>query len=185
MRGLVYDLFTVTDAPMDLQYQLRERFKEKNVFLEVIDALSSIDKPTTEQDNKRAQHKAEGYLIEDSKLWQLGGATPARDVSCWECVTKAEATELARVEHEKTHMRRDLIKIQLLDCIYSLLLDASIVKAITSCGHCKNFGRTFLHSLLMPITRRHPFELLTGDYLSMPAGKGRFLKIGLYIDVFS
>ena len=44
-RVLVYDLFTVTDAPMDLQYQLRERFKEKNVFLEVIDALSSIDKP--------------------------------------------------------------------------------------------------------------------------------------------
>ena len=77
-RGLIYDLFNVTDAPMDLQYQLHERFKEKNVFLEVIDALSSIDKPTTEQDNKWAQHKAEGYLIEDGKLWQLGGATPAR-----------------------------------------------------------------------------------------------------------
>ena len=184
-RGLVYDLFTVAGAPTDLQRQLRERFKDENVFIEVIDALSSIDKPTTEQDRKRAQHKAEGYLIEDGKLWRLGGATPARAVSRRECVTKAEATELARVEHKKTHMRRDLIKIQLLDHIYSPLLDASIVKAITSCGRCKNFGGTFLHSLLMPITRRHPFELLAGDYLSMPAGKGGFSKIGLYIDVFS
>ena len=35
----------------------------------------------------------------------------------------------------------------------------------------------------MPITRRHPFELLTGEYLSMPVGKGRFSKIGLYIGV--
>jgi hypothetical protein len=59
------------------------------------------------------------------------------------------------------------------------------MKAITSCDHCKNFGGTFLHSLLMPITRRHPFELLTGDYLSMQVGKGGFSKIGLYIDVFS
>jgi hypothetical protein len=98
---------------------------------------------------------------------------------------KAEATELARLEHEKTHMRRDLIKIQLLDCIYSPILDASIVKAITNCGRCKNFGGTFLHSLLRPITRRCPFELFAGDYLSMPVGKGGFSKIGLYIDVFT
>ena len=77
-RGLVYDLFTVTGAPMGLQRQLRERFKDENVFIEVINALSNIDKPTMEQDHKQAQHKTEGYLIEDGKLWQLGGATPAR-----------------------------------------------------------------------------------------------------------
>jgi hypothetical protein len=69
-------------------------------------------------------------------------------------VTKAEAIELARVEHEKTHMGRDLIKIQLLDWICSPLLDASILKAIISCGHCKNFGSMHLHALLAPITRR-------------------------------
>ena len=48
-RGLVYDLFTVTGAPTDLQHQLCEWFKDKNVFIEVIDSLSNIDKPTIEQ----------------------------------------------------------------------------------------------------------------------------------------
>ena len=184
-RGLAYDLFTVATAPTELHCRLRERFKNENIFLEVIDALLGIDDFSTAQDRKRAQHKAEGYLIDDGKLWRLGGVTPARAVSRRECVTKAEAIELAKVEHEKTHMRRDLIKIQLLDRIYSPLLDASIVKAITSCGRCKNFGGTHLHALLAPITRRRPFELLVGDYLSMQVGKGGFSKIGLYADAFT
>ena len=36
-----------------------------------------------------------------------------------------------------------------------------------------------------PITRRHPFELLVGDYLSMPNGKGGYHTIGLYLDTYS
>ena len=51
-------------------------------------------------------------------------------------------------------------------------LDESIMKAITNCARCKNFGRTHLHALLQPITCRHHFELLVGNYLSMPPGKG-------------
>ena len=33
--------------------------------------------------------------------------------------------------------------------------------------------------------RRHPFELLVGDYLSMPTGKGGFHTLGLFLDMFS
>src|ERR1700692_3646464 len=70
-RGLAYDLFTVAGAPTELHCQLRERFKNENIFIEVIDALLGIDDFSTVQDHKRAQHKAEGYLIEDGKLWRL------------------------------------------------------------------------------------------------------------------
>lgn len=42
-----------------------------------------------------------------------------------------------------------------------------------------------LHSLLDPITRRHPFELLVGDYLLLPAEKGGYHTVGLYLDTFS
>ena len=42
-----------------------------------------------------------------------------------------------------------------------------------------------MHSLLNPITRRHPFKLLVGDYLSMPTGKGGYHTIGLYLDTYS
>jgi hypothetical protein len=82
-------------------------------------------------------------------------------------------------------MGRDLIRTQLLDRIYSPMLNASITSAIRSCGRCKNFGSMHIHALLAPITRRRPFELLVGDYLSMPVGKGGFWKIGLFADVYS
>jgi hypothetical protein len=184
-RGLTYDLFMVMTTPTEPQRQLRKCFKDENIFIEVIDALFGIENFSLERDRKQAQHKVEGYMIEDSKLWRLGGVTPARAISHRECVTKVETTKLTRVEHEKTHMQRDLIKTQLLNHIYSPLLDASIVKTITSCSCCKNFGSTFLHSLLRPIIRRFPFQLLADDYLSLQLGKGGFSKIGLYIDVFS
>ena len=64
-------------------------------------------------------------------------------------------------------------------------MDQSITKAILDCGKCKAFGTTHLHSLLEPITRRHPFELMVADTLSMPKGKGRFTKLGLWMDVYS
>src|SRR5271168_3456470 len=125
-------------------------------------------------------------MIEDGKLWFIGGGTRTRAVARQECVTKEEAMELARTKHKKGgHFHRDLIKIALLDRIHSPGLDESIVKAISDCARCKNFGGTHLHALLQPITRRHPFELLVGDYLSMPPGKGGYHTIGLYLDTFT
>jgi len=94
--------------------------------------------------------------------------------------------ELARVEHEQEgHWHRDAMKMALLDRYHSPKLDESIIKAIMDCACCKNFGGTHLHSLLQPITRRHPFELLVGNYLSLPVGKGGYHTIGLYLDTCS
>ena len=64
-------------------------------------------------------------------------------------------------------------------------MDTSILSGISQCSRCKNFGGTHLHALLDPITRRHPFELLVGDYLSMPNGKGGYHTVGLYLDTYS
>jgi transposase InsO family protein len=135
---------------------------------------------------KRARHRASEYMIEDGKLWRVAGGHSTRARSRVECVTREEATELARLEHKSNgHWQRDSVKKSLLDRIWSPGLDASIVKGIVNCGVCKNFGGTHLHSLLDPITRRHPFELLVGDYLSLPAGKGGYHTVGLYLDTFS
>lgn len=72
-RGLTYDLFTITDTPTGPQCQLHEHFKDENVFIEVIDGLFGIENFSLEQDHTQAKHKAEGYMIEDGKLWRLGG----------------------------------------------------------------------------------------------------------------
>ena len=75
----------------------------------------------------------EGHFIEDNKLWKLSDTTPTLAVSHRECVMKQEATQLTQEEHTKIHLHQDLIKIQLLDQIYILLLDFSICKAIMEC----------------------------------------------------
>lgn len=119
--------------------------------------------------SQRNQYSGKWWkLIEDGKLWRLRGGTAVRARSRVECVTKAEAKELAIKQHsEGGHWGCDAIKITLTDRIYSPKLDASI-----------------LHSLLEPITRRHPFELLVGDYLTLPKAKG-FHTLGVYLDTFS
>jgi transposase InsO family protein len=73
----------------------------------------------------------------------------------------------------------------LLDKIHSPKLDESTVMAITNCTKCKNFGGANLNALLNPITRRHPFELLVGDYIALPMGKGGYHVVGLYLDTCS
>ena len=182
--GLAYGINCVSISPPT--QELRNRFATTPLFRDVIDALEDIQSGLGLRERKRARHRAARYMIADGKLWYVGGGTQARAVARRECVTKEEAVELAKEEHEKGgHFHRDLIKIALLDKIHTPNIDQSIVKAITDCARCKNFGGTHLHSLLQPITRRHPFELLVGDYLSMPTGKGGYHTIGLYLDTFT
>jgi hypothetical protein len=79
----------------------------------------------------------------------------------------------------------DNIKANLLDKITSPKMDQSITKAILNCSKCKGFGTTHPHSLLELIMRRHPFELMVADTLSLPKRKGGFTKAGLWVDIYS
>ena len=182
--GLTYDIWT-TQIDSE-QAALRARFIDEPIFLDVIDAMNNIDQGKRVRDKRRARHRMLGYQIEGGRLYRIGDGKSTRARPRLECVTQKEAIELARVEHqERGHFGRDLIKISLLDRICSPKLDKSIMTAIVECGRCKGFGGTHLAALLEPITRRHPWELMVGDYLSMPIGKGGFHTIGLYMDVYS
>ena len=86
---------------------------------------------------------------------------------------------------EEGHWQQDTIKRALTNTIWSPGLDTSITQGIKDCGHCKNSSGTHLHTLLNPITRHHPFELLIGDYLSLPVGTGGFHTVGLYLNTYS
>ncbi len=125
-------------------------------------------------------------MIDEGKLWRLYGGTSSRALSRTECVSRPEAKQLAAEQHkENGHWGRDAVKLALLDKIHSTRLDETIVEAIKEYAQCKNFGSTHLHSLLNPITRRHPFELLVGDYLSLPTGKGGYHTLGVFLDTYS
>jgi hypothetical protein len=125
-------------------------------------------------------------MIQEGKLWKIGDTKATRAKPRVECVPQSEATTLAWEVHQNNgHFHRNNIKITLMDKIASPHLDRSITKAIMGCGKCKGYGPQHLHSLLEPIMRQHPFELLIGDTLSMPKGKGGFTKISLYADIYS
>ena len=126
------------------------------------------------------------YMIDEGKLWRIAGGHRTRARARVECVSPKEAIKLARDEHAKNgHWQRDSVKKALLDRIWSPGLDGSILAGIKDCPHCKNFGGTHMHALLDPITRRHPFELIVGDYLSLPKGVGGYHTVGLYLDTYS
>ena len=186
-RGLVNDVFGVTGGDDDEELsKLWKRFEGEPIFQEVVEAIANIRSEKSLKEKKKAQHRASQYVIEEGKLWKVGGNGGIRARAKVECVTRKEAVELARKEHqEKGHWGRDIVKINLLDRIWSPKLDESITTAIKECPRCKNFGSAYIHALLNPITRRHPLEMIVGDYLSMPKGKGGYHNLGMYLDVYS
>ena len=184
--GLTQDVFHIENSSTPAVANLRERFKNEPIFTEVIDAILELDQGVNLRQRKCARHRASEYMIEDGRLWRVMSGHSTRARSRVECVTREEATQLAKLEHEsKGHWQQDSVKKSLPDHIWSPGLNASIIKGVTDCRVCKNFGSTHLHSLLDPITRRHPFELLVGDYLSLPTGKGGYHTVSLYLDTYS
>jgi hypothetical protein len=149
--GLTDDIWP---AQLDeTQTNLRARFVNEPLFLEVIDAMHNIDHGKRVRDKRRARHRMLGYQIDNGRLWQIGDGKSTRARACLECATQEEAKALAHAEHEKGgHFGRDLIKIALLDRVWSPRLDKAIMAAIVECGRCKSFGGQPLATLLEPIT---------------------------------
>ncbi|CAK5275949.1 unnamed protein product [Mycena citricolor] len=195
--GLTNDLFSINDCRTkelvcevvrvpEGTMKLWERFKDEPMYQEVVDALTEMDLGSSLADRKRARHRALQYFIEEGQLWRAGGGTVVRGRSWRECLTREEARQKAVDVHAKGgHFHRDAVKLALMDKYHSPGLDDSIMRAIADCAKCKGFGPANLHALMNPITRRQPFKLIVGDYLSMPDGKGGFKTIGLFLDVFS
>jgi hypothetical protein len=96
--GLTHDIFQVSTS--EQENLLRERFKDEPIFLEVVEAILELDQGKSIQNCKKARHRASQYLIEDGKLWRVSGGTKVRGRPKRECVTRLEAKELARIEHE-------------------------------------------------------------------------------------
>ncbi|KAG2100645.1 uncharacterized protein F5147DRAFT_555356, partial [Suillus discolor] len=104
---------------------LQHKFAKEPLFLDVVEALYDLDSSKSVKTKRRARHHAKQYFIENDKLWRV-----AND-SKLECVTQEEAVELARAEHaNRGHWGRDLVKLQLMDHIYSPRLDHSVTTAI-------------------------------------------------------
>ena len=114
--GLTYDIWS---AEVDeVTSSLWEQFTNEPIFTEAIDAMYNLDHGKSLCAKRWARHQMLGYQIDGGKLWHIGDGKSTRAQAQLECVTQAEAKELAHLEHEKNgHFGCDLIKIGLLDQI--------------------------------------------------------------------
>jgi transposase InsO family protein len=64
-------------------------------------------------------------------------------------------------------------------------MDTDMRCVIIECSQCKSFGPPHLNALLQPVHRCQPFDFITGNYVSLLKGKGRYKPLGVYIDTYS
>ena len=77
--GLVYDINCISTTPT--MQDLRDRFAPTPIFRDVIDALEGIQSGCGLRERKRARHRAARYMIDEGKLWFVGGGTRGRAVA--------------------------------------------------------------------------------------------------------
>jgi len=70
VMGLMHDIFQV--ETMGHTAELCRHFAKEPIFLEVIESLLELDQGHGMRERRRAKHQALEYMIEDSKLWQVG-----------------------------------------------------------------------------------------------------------------
>ncbi|KAG9123419.1 hypothetical protein FRC07_014963 [Ceratobasidium sp. 392] len=188
-KGLVNDMYLLLDD--DSTAKLLDRFKEDEFFSDILMHLlfeANDDSPSdkeTERDRKRRAHRAEGYMVENGKLWLVGGKH-ARAGTKVECIPHNEGFELAHSVHRAGgHFGRDMTVLALQQEYHWPRMRFHATEAVTTCPRCKNFGPRLLSALLRPITRAKPFDLIVGDYVSLPEGHGGFKTVLVLIDVYS
>jgi hypothetical protein len=132
--GLMHDLFQVT-TPSPEHEKLRKRFAAEPMFMSILDVLLELDHGKSTRDQRRAQHRAKEYMIDEGKLWRIADGRTSRARAHLECVTQVEMVELARVQHETGgHFMLDMVKLELMDKYCGSRVDQAIVKGIKSCG---------------------------------------------------
>ncbi|KAG9102948.1 hypothetical protein FRC06_000692 [Ceratobasidium sp. 370] len=169
-----------------------EKFEKDAYFGEIVQFLvlgtvygDDLTPKKIERAQKRAAHRAVGFEVADGKLWRIAGKGSQRAPRV-ECVPKEEGLALALAMHEAAgHFGRDLTILTLQDRYFWPNLRSDVITAVTSCPRCRNFGPKLMNALLAPITRSRPFDLLSGDYLSLPIGTGGFKTVLLFVDVYS
>ncbi|KAF8757017.1 hypothetical protein RHS01_03729 [Rhizoctonia solani] len=188
-KQLVNDLYHL--ASDDKSARLLDRFAGDPYFEEILTHLlfevgsAPPNDPDEATARKRRAHRASGYLVDDGKIWLLGGKNGRAGIRV-ECIPESEGPELAASVHAAGgHFGRDMTVVSLQQRYHWPHLRRDATTAVTTCARCKNFGPRLLSALLKPITRARPFDLLAADYVSFPDGHGGFKNILLVADVYS
>lgn len=183
-KGVVNDMFVLLEGGEVLR-EVKEKFAEDPYFKDIAAWLTALGTPgLSEAESRRARRRALDFMVDDGKLWRVGGRNSHRS-SRVQCVPTSEGLDLAKRCHADGHFGRDLCEAKLQTEYFWPKMRRDVVEAIQECSTCKAFGARHIHTLLQPLTRSRPFQMITGDYLSLPVGKGKFKTVLLMVDVFT
>ncbi|KAL1657798.1 hypothetical protein GGF50DRAFT_68462, partial [Schizophyllum commune] len=128
--GLAFDIHGVTAGGHDYE-ALKSRFATVPLFRQVVEALETIEKGADGRELRRAQHRAQEYMIEDGRLWHVGGGRSRRARPRAECLSAQEMRKKADEQHLRGgHMLRDNMKVELMDRYRCPGLDKIIMDSI-------------------------------------------------------
>ncbi|CUA74373.1 Retrovirus-related Pol polyprotein from transposon 17,6 [Rhizoctonia solani] len=187
-HDLVNDLYLLTSDTTS--QSLLDRYGQDDYFRDIVfHLLYEVGSEPKDEDEardwKRRAHRAEGYMVQDDKLWLVGGKH-SRGGTPVECIPSHEGLELAHAVHSAGgHFGRDMTVLALQQEYHWPRMRRDATEAVTSCAKCRNFGPRLLTALLQPITRARPLDLLVGDYVSYSEGHGGHKNVLLIMDVYS
>src|SRR5882762_8086636 len=184
-KGIQNDIMAISDSPNPSEHLLETKFKGDIFFAPIVKHLLGRSTGDSAMEWRKAMHRAEGFLLEGNKLWRVSSKTGDR-VPRTECIPTTAGFQLALDAHKANiHFSADILKLHLHDWCFWPSLDTDCRQACIECPHCKSFGPAKLNALLQPIRQVKPFDLTAGDYVSLPARKGGFKALGVYIDTCS
>ena len=133
------------------EHHLEMLFKGDLFFMPVVRHLLGKAAGNSIAERWRAAHRAEGFMIEDGKLWKVSNR-PTDRVARTECQPTVQGFKLALDCHSTTgHFDADRTKLLLRDTYFWPGMDTDCRQVILECSHCKNFGPATLDNLLQPI----------------------------------
>ena len=157
-----------------------------NIFFQpIVRHLLGLSAGDTPAEKHRATQRSTDFMIAEGKLWKV--STKASDcVSRTECIPMDQRFGIALAAHKANGcFGPEHIQLHLQDKYFWPGMYTDSQQAQLECPCCKSFGPATRNSTLQPIQRTKPFQLIAGDYLSLPVGKGGYKTVGLYIDVHS
>src|SRR6202040_762932 len=119
IRGIRNDIMSIDTTPIPRndqpeRYTLADCFKGDTFFEPIVHHLLGGNAGSNISEQRRAMHRAKGFIIKQGKLWRL--STKANDSVCrTECIPRSEAFNLALTTHRTIgHFKSiDILKLHI------------------------------------------------------------------------
>ncbi|QRV99273.1 Retrovirus-related Pol polyprotein from transposon opus [Ceratobasidium sp. AG-Ba] len=148
--------------------QIRAWFADDTFYTDILQSLL-FDTPgkadsneAEERARKRRAHRAEGYQVENGKLWLVAGKSTRRG-------DRRRRTLQSRHDGARTPQR-----------YFWPTLRRDATEAVISCPRCKNFGPRLRTAQLQPITRAKPFDLIVAIICCCQSAKANSNSTGKF-----